>query len=277
MKLVFMFEEEGWFEIVLHKQAGFVHNFKGSSIRRTQFPLKNFMAMTVHKSMGETIGKVVTRIDCFDRAYCLWEKEQLYVLVSRVQNLKDLTFLGDRETTLTSIKRLLGQTAQWDEYTEKLVETACNQETVVFDLAKTSPFKPRKVEVPNGDVGFVYLLVSTKDVSVSYVGETSNIKLRLREHNSGDGSFLTNKKHLRPWGVLCFATDFSDDESNNRIERKRLESNIHDKMFLLFNVHNGYGSPSQVLEIFIKCVEDFNIEYALSSARCRFRVVITGK
>ena len=42
----FMFEEEGWFEIVLHKQAGFVHNFKGSSIRRTQFPLKNFMAMT---------------------------------------------------------------------------------------------------------------------------------------------------------------------------------------------------------------------------------------
>ena len=127
--------------------------------------------------MGETIGKVVTRIDCFDRAYCLWEKEQMYVLVSRVQNLKDLTFLGDKETTLTSIKRLLGQTAQWDQYTEKLVETACNQETVVFDLAKTSPFKPRKVEVPNGDVGFVYLLVSTKDVSVSYVGETSQAQI----------------------------------------------------------------------------------------------------
>ena len=265
------FIENGWFELVLHKQAGFVHSYKGSSLRRTQFPLKNFMAMTIHKAMGETIGKIVTKIDCFEREYCLWEKEQLYVLVSRVQNLNDLTFLGDKETTITSIKRLLGQTAQWDEYTEKLVETACNQAPVVFDLANTCPFRPRKVDIPPGDVGFVYLLVSTKDISVSYVGETCNIKRRLREHNSGDGSFLTNKRHLRPWGVLCFATGFSDDDCTNQIQRKRLESNIHEKMFLLLNVHNGYGAPSQVLEIFIKCVQDFNVE-------CEgLRVVVTGK
>ena len=263
------FNENGWFEIVLHKQAGFVHSFKGSSLRRTQFPLKNFMAMTIHKAMGETIGKVVTKIDCFEAEYCLWEKEQLYVLVSRVQNLKDLTFVGDRETTIITIKRLLGQTAQWDEYTEKLVQTACNQAPVVFDIANTS-FKPRKVDIPPGDVGFVYLLVSTKDISVSYVGETCNIKRRLREHNSGDGSFLTNKRHLRPWGVLCSATGFSDDDCTNQIQREHLESNIH-KMFLLLNVHDGYGAPSQFLEIFIKRMEDFNVE-------CEgLRVVVTGK
>ena len=135
--------ENGWFTIVPHKQVGFVHSYKGSSMRRTQFPLKNFMAMTIHKAIGATIGKVVRKIDCFEREYCLWEKEQLYVLVSRVQNLNDLTFVGDKETTLITNKRLLRQTAQWDENTDKLVETACNQAPVVFDLASTCPFKPR--------------------------------------------------------------------------------------------------------------------------------------
>ena len=59
----YMFVEKGWFSVTLHQETGFVNNFKGSSLRRTQFPPKNFMAMTIHKAMGETIGKIVTKID----------------------------------------------------------------------------------------------------------------------------------------------------------------------------------------------------------------------
>ena len=77
--------------------------------------------------MGETIGKIVTKIDCFERAYSLGEKEQLYVLVSRVQHLKDLTFIGDKESTLLSLSQLLGRRTQWDDYMEQLVNTSCNR------------------------------------------------------------------------------------------------------------------------------------------------------
>ena len=59
--------ENGWFEIVLHKPAGFVHSYKGSSLRRTQFSHKIFMAMMIQKAMGVTIFKVVPKIYCFER------------------------------------------------------------------------------------------------------------------------------------------------------------------------------------------------------------------
>ena len=266
----YLFEENGWFEITLTKQAGFVHGHKGSSIRRSQFPLKNFMAMTIHKAMGETIGKIVTKIDCVDRAYNLWEKEQLYVLVSRVQNLKDITFLGDKNTTLLSIKNLLGKSSQWDDYTERLVRTASNQDNAVFDMAALSPFRPRKIELPVGEVGFVYLLVSTRDISACYVGEISNLRRRLLEHNSGKGAFFTNQSHLRPWGVMCFATGFSDCPQSNRKERKHLEQKIHDNFFQNFNAFNRQGSPSEVLQIFLSCVSEHK------SQVCGLRAVITG-
>ena len=93
----FLFAENGWFRVAVHKQAGFVHSCRGFSIRRVQYPLKNFLAMTIHKSMGETIGKIVTKIDSVERDYNLWEREQLYVLVSRVHRLSDLTFIGKKE------------------------------------------------------------------------------------------------------------------------------------------------------------------------------------
>ena len=52
--------------------------------------------MKIHNAMGETICEIVTEIDCFERALNLWEEEQLHVLVSRVNNLRDLTYRGDR-------------------------------------------------------------------------------------------------------------------------------------------------------------------------------------
>ena len=55
--------------------------------------LKNFVAITIHKAMGETIGKVITKISSSQREYCFWQREQLYVIVSRVRKLKILRLL----------------------------------------------------------------------------------------------------------------------------------------------------------------------------------------
>ena len=120
--------------------------------------------MTIHKSMGETIGKIVTKNDSVERDYNLWEREQLYVLVSRVQRLSDLTFIGTKENTLDAIKSLIKKNL-WDLYTEELVKTACNQSPAVFKVSKFSPFRPQNLEIPNEAVGFVFILVSIKDVS----------------------------------------------------------------------------------------------------------------
>ena len=195
----------------------------------------------------------------------------MYVLVSRVQNLGDITFLGDKHVTLEAIRRLLKQSSQWDEFTERLVNTASNQPSTSLNLANLSPFTPRKIELPPGEVGFVYLLVSTKDATSTYVGQTSDLRRRLREHNSGSGSYLTNQIHLRPWGVLCFATGFSDLTDKNRSERIDLEEKIHSELFTSFNARNRQGSAAEVLELFLRCVEDNKKSIA------GLRAVVTGK
>ena len=266
----FLFEENGWFRVIVHKQAGFVHGCRGSSVRRVQYPLKNFLAMTIHKAMGETIGKIVTRIDCIEREYNLWEKEQLYVLASRVQRLSDLTFIGSKQNTLNAIKCLLIKKNQWDKYTEQLVNTASNQTPAVFDVAKFSPFRPQKLEIPNEAVGFVYLLVSIKDVTSFYVGETSELRRGLLQHNSGQSSFFTFQPHLRPWGLLAFATGFSDIAEENQIQRKTLERTIKDEIFKKFHAFNRSGSPNEVLGVFLDCIQQAKFEI-----NC-LRAVITG-
>ena len=220
------------------------------------------MAMTIHRAMGETIGESVTKIDCSEREYCLWKRGELYVLVSRKQHLGDITFLGEKTATLESIGKVLTQTSQWDEFTETLVRTSANQGDALFDLARVSPFRPRKIELPPGEIGFVYLLESTKDAMSTYVGQTSDLRRRLREHNSGNGSYLTNQHHLRPGGVLCFATGFSDICEVNKRERTQLEHFIHNQLFTNFNVHhydNGQAKPQQVLDLFVRCVQKTKI------------------
>ena len=98
-------------------------------------------------------------------------------------------------------------------------------------MAASSPFRPRKNELPVREVGFVYLLVSTRDINACYVGETSKLRRRVLELNSGNGASFSNQSHLRPRGVMCFATGFSECPQSNRKERRHLEQNTHDNFF----------------------------------------------
>ena len=97
----------GWRLITLRRTRGFNQCFQNHTLRRIQFPLKKFVAMTGHKAMGETICKVVTKLSTSQREYCLWQREHLYVIVSRVRKLEHITFVGDKEETLSSIRTLL--------------------------------------------------------------------------------------------------------------------------------------------------------------------------
>ena len=253
----FSFESNGWKQVALTRVAGFVHSRRGESLRRVQFPLKNFLAMTIHKSMGETIGKVVTRINSQQRDYCLWQREQLYVLVSRVRRLEDITFIGDKSITLSSIAQLLRKRNQWDQYTAELVNTSCNSVAVTLDLSKLSIFRPRKIIIPQCTFGYVYIIVSTRAINTFYVGETTDLRRRLHEHNIGMGANFTNNSDFQPWGLLCFVCGFHDNEDLNRAQRKILEEAIQDSLVDNFGLYNLTPSPVDVLNLTEQKVKEF--------------------
>ena len=64
----------------LKNQSGTVH--------RTQFPLKQCAARTIHKSQGSTVKSVVAELKCYVK------KHMVYVALSRVQSLKGLHLSG---------------------------------------------------------------------------------------------------------------------------------------------------------------------------------------
>ena len=68
---------------------------------------------------------------------------------------------------------------------------------------------------------FVYALKSVKNNRI-YVGMTSNIERRLKEHNSG-GVFST--KGFRPW-ILIFFEECGTERSYTRLREKYWKSGI---------------------------------------------------
>ena len=66
----------------------------------------NFVATTTHKLMGDTFDKLATSISSTDSSYALWMTSQVFVIVSRVKQLKNLTFVGNKTSTLRSIESI---------------------------------------------------------------------------------------------------------------------------------------------------------------------------
>ena len=62
---------------------------------------------------------------------------------------------------------------------------------------------------------YVYLLESTSNPSKRYIGITSNLNNRLKEHNAGKS---THTSRFKPWKIVV-AAKFADDQKAEKFEK----------------------------------------------------------
>ena len=199
----------------------------GIQAKRRQYGLRHRIASTIHAGMGQDLRYVVTRVTSFveDPAYALWEKEQIVVLLSRTNFAVDLIFVGDKEKTSAALASLLLKSSQFSSFTEYMLKKVCGQtriEPIVPVIEqKHHPFRSKDIDLPKGNVGFVYMLLSMKDFQTFYIGQTKDLSTRLRSHNAGFGSSSTCSEFLRPWAIFGYITGFVN---NTKPEREKLEA-----------------------------------------------------
>ena len=86
---------------------------------------------------------------------------------------------------------------------------------------RTYPFRVSDVALPQCNTGYVYMLISIKDMNFTYIGATLSIRKRIQQHNSGVGSVSTEPLHLRPYALLAYICGFnSNRELLYYIERR---------------------------------------------------------
>ena len=233
-----MLEQEeylNWKSVTLRRQTGFVQPFRKN--RRNQLPVMNFVAMTSQKLMGDTFDKLVTSISASNTSYALWVTSYVFVIVSRVKQLKNLTFVGDKSATLEAIKALLETRDRREEHLFSLLDKIRNNPRTNFPTEPKNinrmsfiPFNKTIPETPNG---FVYLLTSVNRDSPGhfYVGQTTRaLLIRLSEHNSGNGVEYTKPAHRLPWAIAAFICNFESHQSC-----RDLEIDFHRSMFVRRN------------------------------------------
>ena len=82
---------------------------------------------------------------------------------------------------------------------------------------------PTRVEIPEVNNGFVYLLVSLRDKcyrTCSAHETTDNLLTDLARHNSGLIPGKTRKVELRPWSLAAFAFGFTSDSERHLLYQK---------------------------------------------------------
>ena len=225
--------EEGWFETYVHTAPERpISMGNGIQAQRRQYGMKHRVTSTIHGSMGDTLPKVAIQL-CQTDKFKWWSKEQVIVGISRTKLGKDTIFVGDQTSTIQALCSLIQQKNQWTDYMESVLNIISinndpgQREKFIFH-SSTYPYRIRDMPLPDCNTGFVYMLVSCKDATYTYIGETKNIRRRLQQHNSGYGSQSTCPSHLRPFAVFALICGFDGNKQlQTYVERLWKEKRDH--------------------------------------------------
>lgn len=222
------YEERGFKEISIGLHPNHLIYFERGRIQacRKQYALKPRISSTMHACMGDTHPSIAACISDTDPDFVVWDKGQLIVVISRTRLPQNTIFVGDKNETLAAFRTLLNRRSQYVDYIEEILDVCTinvdNTQPVERRLTATEfPFRVCDMELPNDSSGVVYLLLSIRDKTFTYIGMTGNIIRRLRQHNSGVGSSSTEPLHLRPYAVLAYICGFGKNrERMFSMERK---------------------------------------------------------
>ena len=199
-----------WRSVVLRRQVGVVHRVNSGLVcRRIQLPVKMYVASTVHKIMGDTVPSLATQI-VGGKKFALWAKEQLYVVLSRVTDLSNVTFVGNRNETLHAIKELSQKENHLLWYIEALLDIYSHGSGRIAKCQQFHPFPLKHFDVPTASIGFCYLLISVPHRDLFYIGSCKNLRKRLSQHNAGTGGHFTRPIERRPWALAAYVYGFTD-------------------------------------------------------------------
>ena len=214
---------QGWREIFI-SVGGEKHVAIGrlSTKRTGQYPMQLFIGSTWHSTMGQTLRCVATKVEGGDMnggPYTLWDPCQIVVMLSRTRLPHHTYFVTDKPTeTARVLYSTLKKTSVFREYLSQLLDRLCGGAPgslpVVLDNS-ASMYRPRDVQVPGDNTGCVYILLSMRDLSTTYIGSTDNLLRRFtQEHNAGRGARQTAPVSLRPWAILAYVTGFNGDRAD---------------------------------------------------------------
>ena len=165
--------------------------------------------------MGGTLPMVATQI-VGSKDFALWLPEQLCVVMSRVRNLNQVTFVGTKEAKRAAVLGLVRKRSQWSELTSEILTKSSARDPTFF-LANASPFPPTTRDLPTQNLGFSYFLQSFPQNELLYIRSTMSLLRRLKEHNAGLGCSFAKLQNRFPWKVCAYVTGFIYPNASQRI------------------------------------------------------------
>ena len=225
-----------WSKFVITRGIGFSVACRTGCVRRIQFPFCNYVALTVHKLMGDTFPNLATSISASENKYSLWLTSQIYVIISRVRHLSSLHFVGGKTQIKSAIVKVLSTKHHHEESIYNFMkQLKNNKKQSAATHVPCTAYLRNHFEVPATANGFVFLLVSMIDKTfTTFIIEETNKSLSdtLRLYNSTkDDSLLTGQ----PWAMGYFIWHFTNDTERHqcRYDLQRL-SNLRTKNFTTF-------------------------------------------
>ena len=177
---------DGWKKCLVGIGPENTYSVQGNlKAQRKQYGLRPFVTSTVHACMGDTLIKIATEVSNDVQSFKLWDKAQVVVLLSRTKFAKDIIFVGHKENTLKALCNLIQMKTQWQEYMESVLSMICMNESIEhfkprYMSFNSYPFQIKDLALPVCNTGYVYMIVSTKDMNQNYIGQTMNLGRRLK-------------------------------------------------------------------------------------------------
>ena len=199
---------------------------------REQLPIKPRHTSTIHAAQGETLSRVALKVDLESSKFNLWDKAQVIVALSRTNYARDLIFVGEKNSTLDALVKLIQKTSQWSDYMEAILKlVTVNAENIGqprYLTQCTFPFRMIDIALPTANTGYVYFLLSKHQLDYVYIGMTNCIRQRLKQHNTGYSSTLSTPVDMRPYILMSYICGCDGNRPLMRFMENRWQDKVRE-------------------------------------------------